>query len=76
MSCVGCFYNLLTLIPLLDLEGGWIAPAVTAPAWLVGLILSVMELIRGDFNLVLFVVVCFGPCRGFSCCFARARAAH
>ena len=60
MSCVGCFYNLLTLIPLLDLEGGWIAPAVTPGAWLVGLVLSVYTLVAGGFNLVLFFVVCFG----------------
>ncbi len=60
MSCVGCFYNLLTLIPLLDLEGGWIAPAVTPVAWLVGLVLSVYTLVAGGFNLVLFFIVCFG----------------
>jgi Zn-dependent protease len=60
MSCVGCFYNLLTLIPLLDLEGGWIAPAVTPAAWLIGLVLSVYTLVTGGFNLVLFFVVCFG----------------
>jgi len=60
MSCVGCFYNLLTLIPLLDLEGGWIAPAVSPAAWLIGLVLSVYVLVTGGFNLVLFFVVCFG----------------
>jgi len=60
MSCVGCFYNLLTLIPLLDLEGGWIAPAITPGAWLIGLILSVYVLVTGGFNLVLFFVLCFG----------------
>jgi hypothetical protein len=60
MSCVGCFYNLLTLIPLLDLEGGWIAPAVTPVAWLFGLVLSAGVLVAGGFNLVLFFVFCFG----------------
>ena len=60
MSCVGCFYNLLTLIPLLDLEGGWIAPAITPGAWFVGLAASVYLLVSGGFNLVLFFVVCFG----------------
>ena len=59
MSCVGCFYNLFTLVPLLDLEGGWIAPAITPPAWLVGIILATIELVQDEFNLVLFVVVCF-----------------
>jgi hypothetical protein len=59
MSCVGCFYNLLTLIPLLVLEGGWIAPAVSPVAWLLGLVAAVYELVDGGFNLVLFFVVCF-----------------
>jgi hypothetical protein len=59
MSCVGCFYNLLTLTPLLDLEGGWIAPAITPPAWLAGLVLCVLELLSYSFNIVLFFVVCF-----------------
>jgi Zn-dependent protease len=59
MSCVGCFYNLLTLIPLLDLEGGWIAPAITPLAWLAGLVLSIVELLSYSFNIVLFFVVCF-----------------
>lgn len=60
MSCVGCFYNLFTLIPLLDLEGGWIAPAITPVAWLVGLIAAAYELVDDHFNLVLFGLVCFG----------------
>jgi Zn-dependent protease len=59
MSCVGCFYNLFTLIPLLDLEGGWIAPAITPFGWLAGLVLSVVELLSYSFNIVLFFVVCF-----------------
>ena len=46
MSCVGCFYNLFTLIPLLDLEGGWIAPAITPGAWLLGLIAVAWELVE------------------------------
>ena len=28
LPAVGYFYNLFTLIPILDLEGGWIAPAI------------------------------------------------
>jgi len=59
MTCVGCFYNLFTLIPLLDLEGGWIAPAITPPSWLFGIVLAVLELIDYGFNLVLVGVVCF-----------------
>ncbi len=59
MACVGFFYNLFTLIPILDLEGGWIAPAIAPQAWLFGLIVSVLELTRG-FNLVLLCVVAFG----------------
>ena len=38
MACVGYFYNLFTLIPILDLEGGWIAPAIAPQAWLFGLV--------------------------------------
>jgi len=59
MACVGCFYNLFTLIPILELEGGWIAPALAPQAWLIGLILSLIELSR-NFNLVLLGVVAFG----------------
>jgi len=59
MACVGFFYNLFTLIPILDLEGGWIAPAIAPQAWLFGLIVLVLELTKG-FNLVLLGVVCFG----------------
>jgi Zn-dependent protease len=59
MSCVGCFYNLFTLVPLLDLEGGWIAPAITPVAWLAGIVLAVLELVDAGFNLVLLGVVCF-----------------
>jgi hypothetical protein len=58
MACVGYFYNLITLIPILDLEGGWIAPAVAPQAWLAGLIAMVLEL-TSAFNLVLLGVVCF-----------------
>jgi Zn-dependent protease len=58
MACVGYFYNLFTLIPILDLEGGWIAPAVVPQAWLIGLIASVLELTNG-FNLVLLCIVSF-----------------
>ena len=59
MACVGFFYNLFTLIPILDLEGGWIAPAIAPQAWLFGLVLLVLELTHG-FNLALLGVVCFG----------------
>jgi Zn-dependent protease len=58
MACVGYFYNLFTLIPILDLEGGWIAPALAPQAWLAGLIATVLEL-TNHFNLVLLGVVCF-----------------
>jgi len=59
MACVGFFYNLFTLIPILDLEGGWIAPAIAPQAWLFGLVALVLELTYG-FNLVLLGVVSFG----------------
>jgi hypothetical protein len=59
MACVGSFYNLFTLIPILDLEGGWIAPAIAPQAWFIGLVLAVLELTQG-FNLVLLGVVAFG----------------
>jgi hypothetical protein len=58
MACVGYFYNLITLVPILDLEGGWIAPAVAPQAWLAGLIASALEL-TNVFNLVLLGVVAF-----------------
>ncbi|MDB4793526.1 hypothetical protein OAG63_00730 [Methylacidiphilales bacterium] len=58
MACVGYFYNLFTLIPILDLEGGWIAPAIAPQAWFVCLLISLMELTNG-FNLVLLCVVSF-----------------
>jgi hypothetical protein len=59
MACVGFFYNLFTLIPILDLEGGWIAPAIAPQAWLFGLVALVLELTQ-EFNLVLLGVVSFG----------------
>jgi len=58
MACVGYFYNLFTLIPILDLEGGWIAPALAPQAWLFGLVAVVLEL-TNVFNLVLLCVVSF-----------------
>jgi Zn-dependent protease len=58
MACVGYFYNLFTLIPILDLEGGWIAPAVAPQGWLLGLIAIALELTNA-FNLVLLGVLCF-----------------
>jgi Zn-dependent protease len=59
MACVGYFYNLFTLIPILDLEGGWIAPAISPVAWLLGLATSAMAL-TNQFNLVLLCIVVFG----------------
>jgi Zn-dependent protease len=59
MACVGYFYNLFTLIPILDLEGGWIAPAIAPQAWLFGLVATGMTLTHG-FNLVLLGVFSFG----------------
>jgi hypothetical protein len=58
MACVGYFYNLFTLIPILDLEGGWIAPAMAPQAWLLVLVASLFRLVSG-FNIVLLCVVCF-----------------
>jgi len=58
MACVGYFYNLFTLIPILDLEGGWVAPALAPQAWLLGLVASALELTNA-FNLVLLGVVSF-----------------
>src|SRR5208282_6122420 len=58
MACVGYFYNLFTLIPILDLEGGWLAPAIAPQAWLLGLMASAFELANA-FNLVLLCVVAF-----------------
>jgi hypothetical protein len=72
MTCVGCFYNLFTLVPLLDLEGGWIAPAITPVAWLAGIILGVLELVDYGFNLVLLGVVAFATARFFLLLRARA----
>ncbi len=59
IACVGYFYNLFTLIPVLDLEGGWIAPAIAPQAWLLGLFAVALELVH-DFNLVLLGVLSFG----------------
>lgn len=58
MACVGYFYNLVTLVPILDFEGGWIAPAIAPPAWLLGLVGCLIEL-ANNFNLVLLCVVSF-----------------
>ena len=59
MACVGYFYNLLTLVPILDLEGGWIAPAIAPQAWLLGLFAMGLTLTH-RFNLVLLGVFSFG----------------
>jgi len=58
MACMGYFYNLFTLIPILDLEGGWLAPAIAPQAWLFGLVAAGLELTNA-FNLVLLGVVSF-----------------
>jgi Zn-dependent protease len=58
MACIGCFYSLFNLIPILELEGGWIAPAIAPQAWLFGLMAAGLEL-SYVFNLVLLCVVCF-----------------
>lgn len=71
MACVGYFYNLFTLIPILDLEGGWIAPALAPQAWLLGLMASAFRLVDG-FNLVLLCVVAFGVPRFILLLRARA----
>ena len=71
MACVGYFYNLFTLIPILDLEGGWLAPAIAPQAWLFGLVACGLEL-TDSFNLVLLCVVCFALPRFFLLIRARA----
>jgi hypothetical protein len=71
MACVGAFYNLFTLIPILDLEGGWIAPAIAPQAWFLGLVLALLEL-TNRFDLVLLGVVAFGWPRLFLLIRARA----
>jgi hypothetical protein len=59
MACFGYFYNLLTLIPILDLEGGWIAPAIAPQAWLIGLVACAFELTH-EFNLIQLAMLSFG----------------
>jgi hypothetical protein len=71
MACVGYFYNLFTLIPILELEGGWIAPALAPQAWLIGLLASGFRLVN-DFNLVLLCVVAFAVPRFILLLRARA----
>jgi Zn-dependent protease len=58
MACVGYFYNLVTLVPILDLEGGWLAPAIAPQGWLLVVIGCFVELSQ-EFNLVLLGVFCF-----------------
>ena len=58
MACVGFFYNLFTLIPILDLEGGWIAPAIAPSIWLLGIVGVLVELTE-YFNLLLLGVLSF-----------------
>ncbi|MCE0499114.1 MAG: hypothetical protein LV481_14330 [Methylacidiphilales bacterium] len=64
MACVGYFYNLFTLIPVLDLEGGWIAPAIGPQFWLLSIALTAFALTE-YFNLVLLGVLCFAVPRLF-----------
>jgi Zn-dependent protease len=71
MACVGYFYNLFTLIPILDLEGGWLAPAIAPQAWLLGLLGAALEL-TNRFNLVLLCVVSFAVPRFILLLRARA----
>jgi Zn-dependent protease len=59
MACVGYFYNLFTLIPILELEGGWVAPAIAPQAWLLGLVAAVLVL-TASFNLFLLAAVTYG----------------
>jgi hypothetical protein len=68
---VGYFYNLITLVPILDLEGGWIAPALAPQAWLLALITMVLEL-TSAFNLVLLCVFAFALPRFVFLVLARA----
>jgi Zn-dependent protease len=58
MACVGYFYNLFTLVPILELEGGWIAPAIAPQGWLIGIVLCVVDLTYA-FNLVMLGLVAF-----------------
>jgi len=58
MACVGYFYNLITLVPILPMEGGWIAPAMAPQAWLLAVIVMAFEL-TSTFNLVLLCVFAF-----------------
>jgi hypothetical protein len=71
MACVGAFYNLFTLIPILDLEGGWIAPAIAPQAWFIGVVLGLLEL-TAHFDLILLGVVSFAAPRLFLLIRARA----
>jgi len=71
MACVGYFYNLFTLIPVLDLEGGWIAPAIAPHFWLLCGVLAAFTLTE-YFNLVLLGVLCFAAPRLFLLIWARA----
>ena len=58
MACVGYFYNLITLVPILPMEGGWIAEAMAPQAWLLGLIAMGFAL-TSSFNIVLLCVFVF-----------------
>ena len=58
MACVGYFYNLITLVPILPMEGGWIAEAIAPQAWLLGLI-AMGFMLTNSFNIVLLCVFTF-----------------
>jgi Zn-dependent protease len=58
MACVGYFYNLITLVPILPMEGGWIAEAMAPQAWLLSLIAMGFALTNA-FNIVLLCVFAF-----------------
>jgi Zn-dependent protease len=60
MACVGAFYNLFTLIPILELEGGWVAPAIAPQAWLFGLAGELIVLTEAGFNLFLLAALSLG----------------
>ncbi len=71
MACVGYFYNLFTLIPILDLEGGWLAPAIAPQAWLL-VVFSIFFELANQFNLVLLCLLSFAVPRFILLIRARA----
>lgn len=74
MSCVGCFYNLFTLVPLLDLEGGWVARrSPRRPGSPGSFFPSSSWSITGSISCC--SASSASPSRGSSCCCAPARHA-